>query len=68
AAFEGKPLRDYRAPKRRWGSVLGIQPDGLEVFAPNGRAFRFPVWAFDRVLMPGIVRWGIYRGVRHDDS
>lgn len=68
AAFEGKPLRDYRAPKRRWGSVLGIQPDGLEVFAPNGRAFRFPVWAFDRVLMAGIVRWGIYRGVRHDDS
>ena len=48
---------------RRWGSVLGIQRDGLEVFAPNGRAFRFPAWSFDRVLMPWIVRWGIYRGV-----
>ncbi len=66
AAFDGKPLRDYRAPKRRWGSVLGIQPDGLEVFAPNGTAFRFPAWAFDRVLMPLIVRWGIYRGVRQE--
>ena len=64
AGFSGKPLRRYRPATRRWGSVLGIQPDGLEVFAPNGRAFRFPAWAFDRVLMPWIVKWGIYRGVR----
>ena len=55
-------MRRYRAPTRRWGSVLGIQPDGLEVFAPNGQAFRFPAWSFERVLMPLIVRWGIYRG------
>lgn len=68
AAFGGKPLRDYRAPKQRWGSVLGIQPDGLEVFAPNGTAFRFPAWTFDRVLMPLFVRWGIYRGVRQENS
>ncbi|MDY6997444.1 MAG: FAD-dependent oxidoreductase [Actinomycetota bacterium] len=64
AASEGGRLRSYRPPARRWGSVLGIQPDGLEVFAPNGRAFRFPAWTFDRVLMPLIVRWGIYRGIR----
>jgi hypothetical protein len=64
AEFAGRPLRSYRPPKRRWGSVTGIQPDGLEVFAPNGRAFTFPAWSFDRVLMPLIVRWGIYRGVR----
>jgi NADH dehydrogenase FAD-containing subunit len=67
AEFAGRPLRTYRAPKQRWGSVLGPQPDGLEVFAPNGRAFRFPAWSFDRVLMPLIVRWGIYRGVRDND-
>ena len=64
AAFTGKALKSYQPPKRRWGSVLGIQPDGLEVFAPNGSAFRFPAWSFERVLMPWIVRWGIYRGVR----
>jgi NADH dehydrogenase FAD-containing subunit len=64
AEFAGRPLRTYRPPKRRWGSVIGIQPEGLEVFAPNGRAFTFPAWSFDRVLMPLIVRWGIYRGVR----
>jgi NADH dehydrogenase FAD-containing subunit len=66
AEFEGRPLRSYRPPKGRWGSVLGPQRDGLEVFAPNGRAFRFPAWSFDRVLMPLIVRWGIYRGVREN--
>jgi NADH dehydrogenase FAD-containing subunit len=66
AEFDGRPLRSFRAPKRRWGSVIGIQSDGLEVFAPNGRAFRFPAWSIDRVLMPWVVRWGIYRGVRED--
>ena len=53
-------------PSRRWGSVLGVQADGLEVFAANGRAFRFPAWSIDRVLQPWIVRWGIYRGIRDD--
>lgn len=60
----GRPLRSYTPPRRRWGSVIGIQPDGVEVFAPNGRPFRIPARAVDRVLMPWIVRRGIYRGVR----
>lgn len=64
ADFAGKPLKSYRPPRSRWGSVLGIQRDGLEVFAPNGRAFRFPAWSFERILMPVIVRRGIYRGIR----
>jgi apoptosis-inducing factor 2 len=49
------------------GLGVGIQPHGLEVFAPNGRAFTFPAWSFDRVLMPLVVRWGIYRGVRDNE-
>jgi NADH dehydrogenase FAD-containing subunit len=68
ADFAGRPMRDYRAPTRRWGSVLGGQPDGLEVFAPNGTVFRFPAWSVDRVLQPWIVRRGIYRGVRPSPS
>lgn len=64
AELEGGTLKTYTPPKRRWGSVIGIQPDGLEVFAPNGSAFRFPSWSIDRVLMPLIVRRGIYGGVR----
>lgn len=64
ASLDGAPLRTYTPPKRRWGSVLGVQPDGLEVFAPSGHAFRFPAWSIDRVLQPWIVRRGIYRGIR----
>jgi NADH dehydrogenase FAD-containing subunit len=64
AAFAGRSLRSYHPPAHRWGSVLGVQPDGLEVFAPTGHALRFPAWSVDRVLQPWIVRWGIYRGVR----
>ena len=61
----GRPLRSYRARRRRWGSVLGFQPDGLRVFTPSGRSFRFPAWSIQTVLQPWIVRRGIYGGVRH---
>jgi NADH dehydrogenase FAD-containing subunit len=64
AELTGRPLRRYRAPGRRWGSLLGIQPNGLEVFFPSGQALRFPSWSVDRVVMPLIVRWGMYGGVR----
>lgn len=68
AYFTGGRMRAYRPPASRWGSVLGVQPDGLEVFAPNGFAFRFPSWSIERVLQPWIVRCGIYRGVRSGDQ
>ncbi|TVS86502.1 FAD-dependent oxidoreductase [Mycobacterium helveticum] len=67
AEFAGRRLRGYRAPGRRWGSLLGIQPDGLEVFLPSGQAFRLPPWSVERVVMPGFVRWGMYRGIRAND-
>lgn len=67
AEFAGRPLRTYRAPTRRWGSLVGIQPNGLEVFLPTGHAFRFPSWSVERVVMPWFVRWGMYRGVRQND-
>lgn len=64
AELGGRPLQEYRPPRGRWGSVLGVQPDGLEVFAPTGRPFRFPAWSIQTVLQPLIVRRGIYGGVR----
>lgn len=67
AMFAGRPLREYRAPRRRWGSVLGVQPDGLEFYTADGTAVRFPLWAFNRLLLPLFVKWGYYRGVRTND-
>lgn len=64
AVLAGREPRPYRPPRRRWGSVLGVQPDGLEVFAANGRAFRFPAWTINSILQPVIVSRGIYGGVR----
>ena len=64
AHLAGHPLRAYKPPRHRWGSVLGVQPNGLEVFAPSGQPFRFPSWSIETVLWPLIVRRGIYRGVR----
>jgi apoptosis-inducing factor 2 len=66
AEFTRRALRAYRAPGRRWGSLLGIQPNGLEVFFPTGHTLRFPSWSVERVVMPLIVRWGIYGGVREN--
>ncbi|OCB17571.1 pyridine nucleotide-disulfide oxidoreductase [Mycobacterium malmoense] len=67
AELGGGRLGAYRAPTRRWGSLVGAQPDGLEVFLPSGHSFRFPSWSVERVVMPWIVRWGMYRGVRQND-
>jgi NADH dehydrogenase FAD-containing subunit len=67
AGFAGRRLRTYRTPGRRWGSLVGIQADGLEVFLPTGQAFRLPPWSVERLVMPGIVRWGMYRGVRENN-
>lgn len=64
AHLDGGTLKPYRAPRRRWGSVLGPLRDGLEVFAPNGRAFRIPRRVVDALLQPVVVRRGIYGGVR----
>lgn len=64
AELAGRTLRTYQAPRRRWGSVLGPQHDGLVVFAPDGRGFRIPRPVVRGVLQPVIVRWGIYRGIR----
>ncbi len=63
AALDGKPLKPFKPPRSRWGSVFGVQSDGLQVFAPNGRVFRIPNWFVQRVQTPFIVERGIYKGV-----
>ncbi len=64
AHLKGRPLTAYEPPRLRWGSVIGTQPNGLTVYAPNGRGFRFPTWANNVLLQPLIVKRGIYRGLR----
>lgn len=70
ATLEGQPekMKRYEPPKHRWGSILGLQPNGLEVFQPNGGRFRFPRWVVEKLLFPLAVRRSIYRGVRPDSG
>jgi len=64
AHLEGRPLKEWTPPRRRWGSVTGLQPDGLTVYAPNGRPFRIPRLPAVHVVQAWIVNRGYYRGIR----
>ncbi len=61
-------MRRFRAPENRWGSILGLQDDGMVVFQPSGRSFRVPRWAVQPVLFRGFNQRVLYRGLRTSDS
>ena len=57
-------LRRYRAPEYRWGSILGLQDDGLVVVQPDGRRFRVPRWVAEPLLFRVFVTRYLYGGLR----
>jgi apoptosis-inducing factor 2 len=57
-------MKRYEPPAYRWGSVFGVQNDGMRVFQPDGGSFRFPKWTIRTLLFPLAVRKMIYKGVR----
>lgn len=57
-------MKHFEAPRYRWGSILGVQDNGLRVFQADGSSFRFPRWSVKTLLFPLAVRKMIYRGVR----
>jgi apoptosis-inducing factor 2 len=57
-------MKRYEPPAYRWGSVFGVQKDGMRVFQPDGGSFRFPNWSIRTLLFPLAVRKMIYKGVR----
>ena len=64
----GARLRTFSAPDHRWGSVLGVQDDGMVIVQPDGKRVRVPRWAADRLLMRGFVPWYLYGGLRRPSS
>jgi NADH dehydrogenase FAD-containing subunit len=67
AATSGSPKRkSFAAPEHRWGSVLGVQDDGMVIVQPDGKRVRVPRWAADRLLMRGFVPWYLYGGLRKE--
>ena len=61
-------MRRYSAPPHRWGSVLGLQDDGMVVFQPDGRSFRVPRWAVQPVLFRFYMHAVMYGGLRDRSS
>ena len=57
-------LRRFRAPHHRWGSVFGLQENGLVVVQPGGGRFRFPRAAAEALLYRLFVTGYLYRGIR----
>lgn len=66
ATLKGNPrrMKKYKPSAYRWGSILGLQPNGLHVFQANGNSTRIPRWFANAVLFPHIVAKGIYKGIR----
>ncbi|HEY6131221.1 MAG TPA: FAD-dependent oxidoreductase, partial [Halioglobus sp.] len=66
AYLEGREadMKRYQPPRYRWGSVFGVQDNGLRVFQPDGGNVRFPRWTIRTLLFPLAVRKLIYKGVR----
>lgn len=56
-------MKPFKATQHRWGSVLGVQHDGMRVFAPNGFDVRIGMFWVKNVLYPLIVRRMIYKGI-----
>jgi len=57
-------LKRFHAPEYRWGSILGLQPEGLTVVQPDGRRFRIPRWIAEPLLMRVFVTQYLYGGLR----
>ena len=54
----------FEAPEYRWGSVLGVQDDGMVIVQPNGKRTRAPKWIAERLLVGAFVTRYLYRGLR----
>ena len=58
------PRRLRPPPPRRWGSVLGLQPEGMTVYLPKGQRLRFGPWLSRTFLFQLVVRRLLFRGIR----
>lgn len=64
----GDKMKVFKAPKYRWGSILGIRKEGLRIFTPKGGNIKVGPWMVDRILFPVFVHRLIYRGIRKERS
>ena len=66
AYLRGTPrrMKKFKAPGVKWGSIFGLQHDGLTIYSPKGKPFRLSRRFTQGFLLPIIVWRVIYRGIR----
>ena len=66
ALLSDKPLKlkRFEAPPYRWGSIIGLQANGLTIHQADGKIMRLSRWIVRNLLYPIAVHRVIYRGVR----
>lgn len=57
-------MKAYKASPYRWGSVLGVQQNGMRVFTPTGGSIRIAKSLVRKVLFPFFVGKLMYKGMR----
>ena len=57
-------FRTFKPAPYRWGSLLGLQSDGLTVVQPNGKRVRIPHPIAQRLLLGTFVQRVLYGGLR----
>lgn len=59
-------MKEFRPTTYRWGSILGVQNDGMRIFTPKGGSVLVSPWWVEKLLFPFFVRKMIYRGIKPD--
>lgn len=62
------PRRRFRAPKYRWGSIVGLQREGLTVAMKTGGRMRIPRLLAEPLLYGAFVTRGLYGGLRESST
>ena len=61
-------FRSFKPATYRWGSLLGLQSDGLTVVQPNGRRVHIPRPIAQRLLLGAFVQRVLYGGLRRTSN
>lgn len=56
-------MGEFKPPEYRWGSIFGLQDNGMVLFNPGGSNVRLPLWLM-KIIRKMAVNIGIYKGIR----
>ena len=65
--LKGNPekMQRFKAPpEHRWGSIFGVQREGLRVYTPSGRGITIGPWLTTWLIFKFITAEIIYKGIR----